>query len=353
MKKNIAVVGAGFFGISAALILSKKHNVTIFDKRDEILSGASKKNQLRFHKGYHYPRSIKTLSEIKEFSGLFLNFFGKDILGSTINYYGVAKKNSKTTYKKFLNFLNTNKLTYSKYSGKYFNLKIISGTIIRKESNLNFFKIKKRIKNYLKSTSIKLKLNTKFRKSFVIKYDKIIIACYDQNNTVLNDLGLKPKNEYRYELIEKIIIKLPSKFYKKSFMVIDGKFVSLDPYLGTKYHLLSDVENSKIEIIKKGYFPKFKDNRAKYLGSGIVNNIKISNFKIFIKKCSQYLPFLESAEYIGSYFVTRALNTNKEKTDERLNSILRYNKKIYSIHSGKWNTCIGLAKKISSTIDND
>lgn len=44
MKKNIAVVGAGFFGISAALILSKKHNVTIFDKSDEILSGASKKN---------------------------------------------------------------------------------------------------------------------------------------------------------------------------------------------------------------------------------------------------------------------------------------------------------------------
>jgi D-amino-acid oxidase len=353
MKKNIAIVGAGFFGISAALVLSKKHNVTIFDKSDEILSGASKKNQLRFHRGYHYPRSIKTLIEIKEFSGLFLNFFGKNVIGSTINYYGVAKKNSKTSYKKYLNFLNSNKLTYNKYSGKYFNLKKISGTIISKETNLNFFKIKKKINNYLEKTSVKLKLNTKFRKSFLIKYDKIIIACYDQNNSVLNDLGLKIKKKYRYELIEKIIIKLPSKFYNKSFMVIDGEFVSLDPYLGTKYHLFSDVENSKIEIIKKGYFPRFKDPRARYLSSGIINNIKISNFKKFIKKSSQYLPFLENAEYIGSYFVTRCLNINKEKTDERLNSILKHNKKIYSVHSGKWNTCIGLAKKITSIINND
>jgi D-amino-acid oxidase len=129
--------------------------------------------------------------------------------------------------------------------------------------------------------------------------------------------------------------------------------VSLDPYLGTNYHLLSDVKNSKIEIINKAYFPQFIDYRKEYLNRGIVNNIKISNFKKFIKRCSQYLPFLKDAEYIGSFFVTRALNINKEKTDERLNSILRHNKKIYSVFSGKWNTSIGLGKKISSIIDND
>jgi D-amino-acid oxidase len=199
--------------------LSKKYNVTIFDKSNEILSGASKKNQLRFHKGYHYPRSKKTLNEIRILSSLFINFFGKDVLGSTINYYGVAKENSKITYDKFLKFLKINKLSYKKYSGKYFNLKNVSGTLISEETNLNYFKIKKKINTFLKKTSIKLRLNTRFKKSLISKYDKIIIACYDQNNNLLNQLGIKPKQKYRFELIEKIIISLPIKFYNKSFMV--------------------------------------------------------------------------------------------------------------------------------------
>jgi D-amino-acid oxidase len=136
-------------------------------------------------------------------------------------------------------------------------------------------------------------------------------------------------------------------------MVIDGKFVSLDPYLGTPYHLLIDVHNSKIEIIKKGYFPKFKDFRKKYLNKGIVKNIKVSNFKNFIYRCSKYLPFIKDAKYVGSFFVTRTLNINKERTDERLNNIIRYNKKIYAILSGKWNTSVGLANNLSIMIKND
>ena len=45
-----------------------------------------------------------------------------------------------------------------------------------------------------------------------------------------------------------------------SYVVVDGKFVCLDPYLGTNYHLLSDVRYSKIEVIKKT-LPLFKSNK--------------------------------------------------------------------------------------------
>ena len=36
-KKTIAVVGAGLFGCTAALILSKKHNVDLYQRRPDIL----------------------------------------------------------------------------------------------------------------------------------------------------------------------------------------------------------------------------------------------------------------------------------------------------------------------------
>ena len=67
---------------------------------------------------------------------------------------------------------------------------------------------------------------------------------------------------------------------------------------------------------------------------------------IIITNVSQIVPFLEKAKYIGSFFVVRTIEINKEKTDERLNQIVKINKKIITILSGKWNTSVGLAKKL-------
>ena len=61
---KIAIIGAGFFGSTIALKLSKKHTVHLFEKEKDILNGASRVNQFRFHMGFHYPRSQKTIKEI-------------------------------------------------------------------------------------------------------------------------------------------------------------------------------------------------------------------------------------------------------------------------------------------------
>ena len=70
----------------------------------------------------------------------------------------------------------------------------------------------------------------------------------------------------------------------------------------------------------------------------------------FINNCKKYLPFLEEAKYIGSFYVVRTIEINKEKTDERLNQILKINNKIFTILSGKWNTSVGLAKRLKKII---
>ena len=62
---KIAIIGTGFFGLTTGLFLSKKHKVEVFEKNKTILNGASSANQFRFHLGYHYPRSQKTVKEIK------------------------------------------------------------------------------------------------------------------------------------------------------------------------------------------------------------------------------------------------------------------------------------------------
>ena len=340
---KIAVIGSGFYGSTLALLLSKNHDVELFEKERTIFNGASSSNQFRFHSGYHYPRSQKTVNEINKSKKDFISFFGKKVFEKTINYYLVAK-GGKINFKNYEKFLKKNKLPYKKID-LFKKVSTIENSILTNEKILNFFKTKKILLRDIKRKNIKLILNKEFKKKDLPKYDKVIVATYSNNNKVLNELGVKNLNTFKYQLVEKIVIKLPKKYRKKSFVVIDGNFVCVDPYLGTNYHLLSDVKLSKLEtVISK--FPNFKSNKTKFLNKGIVKNIKFSKYFEFINRSSQYLPFLKKSKYIGSMFVVRALKKNKEKTDERTTSVYFHTKKILSIFSGKWNNCIYLAKNL-------
>ena len=126
--------------------------------------------------------------------------------------------------------------------------------------------------------------------------------------------------------------------------VIDGKFLCIDPYLGTKYHLLSHVKYSKIEI-KNSILGKFNNSHSKKIGKFI----KIKNNKNFIKYINdgkKYLPFLKLSKYVGSFFGVRVIEVYKEKTDQRTNLFKKHTKKIFSISSGKWNTAVHISNKV-------
>lgn len=345
---KIAVIGAGFFGSTIALKLSKKHSVDLYEKKGDILNCASKFNQFRYHLGFHYPRSQKTIDEIELSHKEFVNFYTNKVFGKTKNYYGVAEKNSKISYKKYLSILDKFNLNYKKTKKKFNG---VSNLILTNEKVLNYFKFKKILKKKIINSKVNLILNTRFKKKDVTLYDKIIICCYSANNEIINNLSsIKIKNKKRYELVEKIIIKLPVKYKNESYVIIDGNFVCIDPYLGTNYHLLSDVKHSKIEIIKK-INPNFSSFKNKFLTDKIYKDIKISNFKKFINHGSLYLPFLKLSKYIGSMFVVRTLKQNVEKTDNRVGKIEKIDNKFISIFSGKWNTCVSTANKLDGLLN--
>ena len=98
---KIAIIGAGFFGSTIAIKLSKSHSIDLYEKQNDILNEASKINQFRFHMGFHYPRSKKTIKEIKLSYKLFINFFSKKVFEKTKNFYSVANKGSKISYGKY------------------------------------------------------------------------------------------------------------------------------------------------------------------------------------------------------------------------------------------------------------
>ena len=96
---KIAIIGAGFFFNNCSKV---ERTGNLYEKEINILNGASKVNQFRFHMGFHYPRSQRTIKEIKSSYKLFLNFYSNRVFGKTKNYYAVSNKGSKTSYNKFL-----------------------------------------------------------------------------------------------------------------------------------------------------------------------------------------------------------------------------------------------------------
>ena len=105
---NIIVVGGGIFGVTTAIKLSEKFNVTLVESNNTILDGASKCNHNRLHYGFHYPRSYETAKQSLDGYELFKKEFKNNILDGFPNYYMIENDSfvKSSSYKDFCDNLN-------------------------------------------------------------------------------------------------------------------------------------------------------------------------------------------------------------------------------------------------------
>ena len=94
-KKNICIIGAGWYGCHIGLYLKEKgHKIKIYEKEKNIFLGSSGYNQFRLHRGFHYPRSSETIQEIKKNFSKFYSKYKSFIFFPKNNLYCIAKKKS-------------------------------------------------------------------------------------------------------------------------------------------------------------------------------------------------------------------------------------------------------------------
>jgi hypothetical protein len=95
MRPRALVVGAGWYGCYAALVLQRLGcRVDVIDEADRFFAGSSSKNQNRLHLGFHYPRSYWT--RIESFAGYqrFVAEFPELCKDVTYNAYLVSADSS-------------------------------------------------------------------------------------------------------------------------------------------------------------------------------------------------------------------------------------------------------------------
>ncbi len=347
---KIAVVGAGIFGVTIALKLDKLHDVTLYESSRDIMTAASRTNQLRLHRGYHYPRSPETVSALLKSIDFFVDEYQKSVVDDYDHYYCISREGSMVTPEQYLQFCDSFGLDYEVIENfGCVNNEKIALTVRVKEALLDYQSVYNTCWRRLMKSNVQKLWATRFTKSDIENFDVVLNCTYANINELLEEDN---RLDYQFEVCEKIGVEMPLDMQDKSIVVMDGPFMCVDPYGRTGMSLLGNVVHA-IHYTNVGHFPKVPVSMMRDLNQGFLDTPSETNWEKFIESGKEYIPSLASAKYRGSMYTIRAVLPNMDDTDGRPTIVSESGPKIINVFSGKIDTCVMAAKDIIDKLSEE
>lgn len=345
---KIAVVGAGIFGVTIACKLAEKHEVHLFEKNNTILAAASRANQLRIHRGYHYPRSPETVQELSHSFPAFMSEYRDAVVDYYEHYYCIAREKTLVSGSDYLTFCLDNDLTFQKADNfSVVNHDMIDVVIRADECLIDYRKLKEICQTKLGLAKVNVSLNTLFQKSAQNTFDVIVNCTYASTNCLLPE---PEQTDYQFEICEKILVKPPDSLRSKSIVIMDGPFMCIDPYGKSDLSLLGNVVHA-IHKCNTGKVPEIPSYLVNFIDAGLVHERQISKFDSFVATGREYIQDLEKCEYVGSFYTVRAVLPKMETSDARPTIVTRNKGKMITVFSGKIDTCVNAANSVSEILE--
>ena len=341
------VVGGGIFGLTSAIELSNNgYLVDVKEKSNDIMCGATSINQYRLHKGYHYPRSKETAQECLDGLYSFKRKYEDCVVNGDITHmYSIASEDSLINGDEYKEFLDDMKLSYEEREP----MPNCDLTIVADEELFCPKKLTESLEKKIQSSYINVELNTEVidLEYWKKEYDVVVIATYSDINQLLDD-----KKWYQFELCEKPVVKLPKIFENTSIVIMDGPFMCLDPY-GDEYHVLGNVKHA-IHMWNNGTEPFWDSEYTKYINKGLIKNPKPELTKIdkFIESGVKYFgDEFADLEHIGSMYTFRVVLADRDHDDARPTLVNHEGDNVYTLFSGKIDTCVEASKELIRKIN--
>ena len=341
------VVGGGVFGLTSAIELSNNgYLVDVKEKSNTIMGGASSINQYRLHRGYHYPRSKETAQECLDGLYSFKRKYEDCVVNGDITHmYSIASEDSLINGDEYKEFLDDMKLSYEEREP----MPNCDLTIVADEELFCPKKLTESLEKKIQSSYINVELNTEVidLEYWKKEYDVVVIATYSDINQLLDD-----KKWYQFELCEKPVVKLPKIFENTSIVIMDGPFMCLDPY-GDEYHVLGNVKHA-IHMWNNGTEPFWDSEYTKYINKGLIKNPepKLTKIDKFIESGVKYFgDEFADLEHIGSMYTFRAVLANRDHDDARPTLVNHEGDNVYTLFSGKIDTCVNAGRELMRTIN--
>lgn len=313
---KIAIIGGGWVGCHLSYKLKNIHDVTIFEKNDELFTETSYNNQNRLHLGYHYPRSYKTRELCKTTFNKFISDYPFLINDVKPNIYCVSGDNSLVDFKTFIKIFDEYDFQILEHDNLNFNN--LEGCINTEEKHIDFNLAYKFFNTELKKITQKKHITNLDLVTIKKDFDLII-------NCTNNHLTIQKSENHFYELTLTLLYEKISDKEFGSLTIMDGKFVSLYPYKENIY-TLTDVEHTPIKIFNNiDSLLEFK-NQIDYT---FINEKKY----FFEKKIKHYYEsFNDEFRYHDFFLSTKTKIISN--TDDRYPIILE-NDNVVSCFTGK------------------
>ena len=336
------VVGGGIFGTTSAVALANNgYNVELHEELEDVMMSASDINQYRLHKGYHYPRSKETAQECLKGLYTFKRKYERSVVNGDIeHYYAIASEDSKVSEFEYLAFLDDLELPYERVKP----LPNTDVTIKVEEELFDNYKLYEAVRDKLWSSGVEVLKNKTTTKDDFKGFDVVVIATYAKLNELLDE-----KKWYQYELCEKPVVRLPKKYQGKSIVIMDGPFMCLDPY-GDRNHVLGNVKHA-IHCWNEGTEAFWPHRYTKYLNKGVIENPKHTKIDKFIETGKKFFKDFDKLKHIGSMYTIRTVLANRDHDDARPTLVNHEGGNVYSLFSGKIDTCVDAANELIRKIN--
>lgn len=349
MAKRFAVIGGGIFGCTTAIELARAgYRVVLFEKAQDIMTAASAINQYRLHRGYHYPRSSETIFSCLEATPLFEEEYKEAVIAHHSHYYAIAKEGSRLTGAEYLAVLERHNLPYEVVMPAHLNADLLDVAIRAEENLYDPHILRKILVERLRDVGVEVQVGRSVDVDELDDFDQIIVATY----AALNDSykqRLHLHREYQFEVCEKIVVEIPEFQKGISTVVMDGPFMSFDPWGETGYAVMGHVEHA-IHHRSFGHRAEVPEQIAHYLNRGLIENPEVSNAHMMIEASVPYMPLLKDARHVGSMYTIRTVLPRVDHTDERPTIVNAIDDRIITIYSGKVGNSVKAARDVLECI---
>lgn len=329
---DFIVIGGGFFGLRIALYVREElglDRVAVFEREPEAMNRASYVNQARVHNGYHYPRSILTAYRSRVSSRTWTDEYRDAIDDDFTHYYAVARKMSKVTARQFEVFAERIGASLAPVADPAvarafsplieraweaeewaFDSRKLREVVLGRIAAVGGIDVRlgegvERISRTEDGLAVHTATGTA-RAPFVVS------SVYSQINSLHRASGIPPV-PLQLEVTEMALVRLPERFRRSAFTVMDGPFFSIMPFPSRGLHTLSHVR----------YTPhlRWTDTDAAPDDRPIptVDSLRegASTFREMIADVRRYLPALGTTEYVDSVREVKAVLANQDRTDSR------------------------------------
>ena len=362
------IIGAGLYGLYAALICAKKHQrVVVLEADSGPFMRATYVNQARVHQGYHYPRSISTALKSAGYFDRFNRDFDFCINRRFEQIYATSTHYSWTDGKQFSSFCKAASIQCEELNPeKYFKKGMCDGAFRTKEYTYDAQILKDYILEKLSEQGNRVKILYDMRITSINKNSNIFLVCTETGNTFQSDFVLNAsyagvnqilemagyeKLGIKYELCEITLCNSNEKLNNVGFTIMDGPFFSIMPFGKTGLHSLTSVTFTPHTTCHE-QIPLFhcQEQSGGYCSSFRLGNCNFcpskpaSSYTYMAHLARKYIRDEYTFSYKKSLFSMKPILISSEINDSRPTVIKKYSEDptFIAVLSGKINTIYDL-----------